>query len=87
MVVIEQSSVYLSHSTEPEFERFLRILKAEQTQSVNDLKEMYMKGPETYKKAQHDSNSYKVYEMRSSIHSYMLVALNRFLDQCHMWIL
>ena len=32
-------------------------------------------------------NSYKVREMRNSIHSYMLVAMNRFIDQAHMWIL
>ena len=25
--------------------------------------------------------------MRNSIHAYMLVAMNRFIDQCHMWIL
>ena len=46
-----------------------------------------MAGPECYVKAQRDSNSYKVAEMRNSLHSYMLVGVNRFIDQCHMWIL
>ena len=29
----------------------------------------------------------KIKEMRCSIQAYMLVAINRFTDQCHMWIL
>ena len=29
----------------------------------------------------------KIKEMRTSIQAYMLVAVNRFTDQCHMWIL
>ena len=80
MIDIERSSVYLSQQTEPEFERFLDILKGDKTQTVNDLSEMCMQGPECYTKPQRDSNTYKVQEMRNSIHSYMLVALNRFLD-------
>jgi len=34
MIDIEKSSIYLSHETEPEFERYMRLLKAEQSQSV-----------------------------------------------------
>jgi len=48
---------------------------------------MCLNGPESYTKPNRDGNSLKIKEMRSSIHSYMLVAVNRFLDQCHMWIL
>ncbi len=48
---------------------------------------MCLSGPESFTKPERDSNSFKIREMRCSIHSYMLVAINRFLDQCHMWIL
>lgn len=63
------------------------MLKAEQTHEVADLKEMCIDSAESYSKSSRDRNGYKVREMRSSIHSYMLVALNRFIDQGHMWIL
>ena len=32
-------------------------------------------------------NNSQVKIMRCSVHSYMLVAINRFIDQSHMWIL
>ena len=40
-----------------------------------------------FSKKEQDNNSYKVREMRNSIHAYMLVGVNRFIDQCHMWTL
>ena len=80
MINIEKSSIYLSHETEPEYERYMRILKQEQTQTLQDLTEMCVSGPESFTKDVRDRNSYKVSEMRNSIHSYMLVAVNRFID-------
>ena len=48
---------------------------------------MCLTGAESYTKKGRDKNSYKVKEMRHSIHSYMLIAVNRYVDQFHMWIL
>lgn len=87
MILIEKSSIYLSNDTEAEFERYLRIIKKEQVQTVEALKEMAMDGVESYTAENRTKHSYKVTEMRTSIHSYMLVASNRYVDQCHMWIL
>jgi len=41
---------------------------------------MCLESPESYAPGGLDRNGFKVREMRSSIHSYMLVALNRFID-------
>ena len=87
MILIEKSSIYLSNDTEAEFERYFRIIKKEQVQTVEALKEMAMDGVESYTAENRTKHSYKVTEMRTSIHSYMLVASNRYVDQCHMWIL
>ena len=48
MILIEKSSIYLSNDTEAEFERYLRIIKKEQVQTVEALKEMAMDGVESY---------------------------------------
>lgn len=48
---------------------------------------MAMSGVEPFAREDRTKESYKVNEMRTSIHSYMLVAFNRFVDQSHMWIL
>lgn len=80
MVDIEKSSVYLSKETEPEFERYFRILKKEQTQTIESLTEMALNGVEPFVREERTKESLKVHEMRTSIHSYMLVALNRFVD-------
>ena len=74
MILIEKSSIYLSNDTEAEFERYLRIIKKEQVQTVEALKEMAMDGVESYTAENMTKHSYKVTEMRTSIHSYMLVA-------------
>ena len=54
---------------------------------MENLKETVMDGVESFSGEERTKHSYKVNEMRSSIHSYMLVAFNRYVDQCHMWIL
>ena len=46
-----------------------------------------MEGIESYTVENRTKDSLKVTEMRTSIHSYLLVAFNRYVDQCHMWIL
>lgn len=51
------------------------------------MKEMCYNATNCFNKDSRDGSTYKVKEMRNSIHSYMLVASNRFIDQSHMWIL
>ena len=46
-----------------------------------------MSGVEVYESPDRSKHSYKVKEMRTSVHAYMLVAYNRFIDQSHMYIL
>ena len=88
MIQIEKSSVYLSYETEPEFIRYLSMLKQERSHDQNDLAEMQLSSPnDCYSKSEADPNAFKIKEMRNSIHAYMLVAVNRFIDQCHMWTL
>ena len=80
MIDIEKSSVYLSHETEPEFERFLKVLKKESSSTVDHIKEMFVEIANAFNRDKSDQTSYKVKEMRCSIHSYMLVATNRYID-------
>ena len=48
---------------------------------------MFLNGiDEPFAREERTKSSFKVNEMRTTIHSYMLVSFNRLVDQAHMWI-
>ena len=88
MIQVEKSSIYLSEETGREYSRYLNLLETDTTGNSESMQEMFLSAPasDSFSKGNGSHNS-QVKIIRGSIYSYMLVAINRFIDQCHMWIL
>ena len=84
MIKIEKSSIYLSPESQAEYERILEMLSASNPKP-EDMQELNMVGVQVYQCS--STNSYKVKQIKNSVHAYWLIASNRFIDQFHMWLM
>ena len=85
MIKIERSSIYLSPESQAEYERLLEMLNAANPKP-EELQELNMMDVKVYQPSS-SRNTFKVRQIKNSIHAYWLIASNRFIDQFHMWLL
>ena len=78
MIKIERSSIYLSPESQAEYERLLEMLSASNPKP-EELQELNMIDVKPYV-PDSSRNTFKVKQIKNSVHAYWLIASNRFID-------